>query len=263
MDLGLKGKSVIVTAGSKGLGKASAKQFAAEGANVLIASRNETDLNEAKKEIQEESGNGNVDYVVCDMTNGQDIQNLAAKAVEWNGTVDVLINNTGGPSAGGFDSFEDEDWQNAFELNLLSFVRTIRAVLPYMRENGGGHIVNFASSSIKQPIDHLILSNTFRAGIVGLAKSLSQELAPDHILINTVGPGRIATDRVTSLDQTRADHLGISLEELRDRNERAIPLGRYGKPEEFAKTIVYLCSEANSYMTGQALVIDGGMVKAL
>lgn len=263
MDFGLKGKSVIVTAGSKGLGKASAKQFAFEGAHVLIASRSKSDLEKAKKEIREETGNPNVKYAVCDMTKGQDIQDLMTQAVEWNGTVDVLINNTGGPPSGGFDSFGDEDWQNAFELNLLSFVRTIRAVLPHMRKNGNGYIVNIASSSIKQSIDHLILSNTFRAGIVGLAKSLSQELASDNILINTVGPGRIATDRVAGLDQNRADKLGVSPHQLRDQNEKAIPLGRYGSPEEFAKTVVYLCSEANSYMTGQALVIDGGMVKAL
>lgn len=263
MDLGLKGKSVIVTAASKGLGKATAKQFAAEGAHVLLSSRNEAELEKAKREIQEETGNGSVEYVVCDMTDAQEIQNLAAKAVEWNGTVDVLVNNTGGPPAGGFDSFGDEEWQHAFELNLLSFVRTIRAVLPSMRKNGGGHIMNFASSSIKQPIDGLILSNTFRAGIVGLAKSLSQELASDNIMINTAGPGRIATDRVASLDQIRADEMGLSLEELRDKKEKSIPLGRYGEPGEFAKIVTFLCSKANSYMTGQALVIDGGMVKAL
>ncbi|HET7579252.1 MAG TPA: SDR family oxidoreductase [Bacillales bacterium] len=263
MDLGLKGKSVIVTAASKGLGRAAAKQFAAEEAYVLIASRNETELQNTKQEIRGETGNDSVEYVVCDMTNPKDIEKLGAKAVELYGTVDVLVNNSGGPPAGGFDSFGDEDWQNAFELNLLSFVRTIRAVLPYMRMNGEGRIINIASSSIKQPIDGLILSNTFRAGIVGLAKSLSQELAQDNILINTVGPGRIATDRVASLDQTHAKQLGLSPEALRENQEKSIPLGRYGRPEEFAKAVVYLCSGANSYMTGQALVIDGGMVKAL
>lgn len=263
MDLGLQGKSIIVTAASKGLGKATAKQFAAEGAYVLISSRSEEELEKAKQEIRSETGNEHVDYAVCDVTNPKDIKNLVKKAVELNGTVDVLVNNAGGPPAGTFDKFDDDVWQNAFELNLLSFVRTIREVLPYMRKQGSGHIVNFASSSIKQTLDNLILSNTFRAGIVGLAKSLSQELAKDNILINTLGPGRIATDRVAQLDQIRADKLGTSVEELRAQTEKSIPIGRYGEPEEFANVAVYLCSQANSYVTGQAFVVDGGLVKAL
>src|SRR5690606_12546550 len=147
-------------------------------------------------------------------------------AIDWTGRVDVLINNAGGPPAGGFDRFSDEEWQHAFELNLLSFIRLIREVLPHMREVGSGKIVNFASSSIKQTLDNLILSNTFRAGIVGLAKSLSQELAIDNILINTVGPGRIATDRVAELDQIRANNMGVDYEQLKEQTEKSIPIGR-------------------------------------
>lgn len=263
MDLQLKGKSVVVTASSKGLGKATALEFAREGAHVLLSSRNEEELKKAASEIREASGNDQVDYAVCDITKPEDIQAFIQKAVDWNGTVDVLINNAGGPPAGTFETFADEDWQKAFELNLLSFIRTIREVIPYMKKQNGGRIVNFASSSIKQSIDNLILSNTFRAGIVGLAKSLSQELAKDNILINTLGPGRIATDRVASLDQIRADKLGITVEELKARTEASIPIGRYGEPEEFARTAVFLGSFANTYVTGQSLVVDGGMVKAL
>ncbi|UJL45554.1 SDR family oxidoreductase [Virgibacillus sp. NKC19-16] len=263
MDLQLKGKSVIITAASKGLGKATALQFAKEGAHVLISSRNEEELKKAVTEIKDNTGNGQVRYKVCDITNPDAIKQLAATAVEWNGTIDVLINNAGGPPAGEFDKFSDKDWQNAFELNLLSFIRLIREVVPYMRESGTGKIINFASSSIKQTLDNLILSNTFRAGIVGLAKSLSQELSKDDILINTVGPGRIATDRVADLDQTRADKLDISYEELREQTESSIPIGRYGRPDEFAKMVVFLSSGANTYMTGQSFVVDGGLVKAL
>lgn len=157
----------------------------------------------------------------------------------------------------------DAEWQNSFELNLLSFVRTIREVLPHMRDGGGGHIINFASSSIKQPIDDLILSNTFRAGLVGLSKSLSQELASDHILINTIGPGRIATDRLTQLNEAAAERLEITPDEVKAQAEQAIPIGRLGEPEEFAKAVVFLCSGANTYITGQSLLIDGGLVKAL
>ncbi|MGP4069909.1 SDR family oxidoreductase [Halobacillus sp. B29] len=263
MDFQLKDKSVIVLASSKGLGKAISTEFAKEGAKVLISSRSEEDLAKAKAEIQEVSGNPNIEYQVCDVTNKTQIEQLVQKAVELHGTVDVLINNAGGPPAGTFDDFSDEDWQQAFELNLLSFTRTIREVLPSMKEQKSGKILNIASSSIKQTLDNLILSNTFRAGIVGLSKSLSQELAPDNILINTVGPGRIATDRVASLDQKRAVQAGISAEEVREKAEQNIPIGRYGEPEEFAKAVVFLASGANTYLTGQSLVIDGGLVKAL
>src|SRR5699024_8104731 len=160
------------------------------------------------------------------------------KAAAANGTVDVLINNAGGPPAGTFDDFDDEEWQHAFELNLLSFVRAIREALPYMRKQGRGRIVNIASSAVKQPVDNLILSNTLRAGILGLAKSLSQELASDNILINTVGPGRIATDRVAQLDQINADKQNVSYEQVKSKTEQSIPIGRYGEPDEFANMTV-------------------------
>ncbi|HSP22358.1 MAG TPA: SDR family oxidoreductase [Planococcus sp. (in: firmicutes)] len=263
MDLGLKGKSVIVMAGSKGLGKATALEFAREGANVVIGSRNEEELEKTIAEIKETTGNPNVSYQVCDVTKVEDIKNLVAFAAETNGSVDVLINNAGGPPAGGFDQFTDEQWQKAYELNLLSYIRAIREVLPFMRKQGSGHILNFASSSIKQSLDNLLLSNTFRAGIVGLAKSLSQEFSKDNILINTLGPGRIATDRLAELDHMRADKLGQNYEELKSATEKSIPMGRYGRPDEFAKQAVFLCSGANTYVTGQTLLVDGGLVKAL
>ncbi|HLR72853.1 MAG TPA: SDR family oxidoreductase [Pseudogracilibacillus sp.] len=263
MDMGLKRKSVIVTAASKGLGKATAKQFAKEGANVLISSRNEDTLKETVEEIRSETNNENVKYAVCDMADAEQIKQLVAKAVEYHGTVDVLVNNVGGPPAGNFDKVTDDDWQSSFELNLLSFVRTIREVTPYMREAGGGRIINFASSSIKQPIDDLILSNTFRAGIVGLSKSLSQELASEGILINTIGPGRIATDRLNQLNEAEAERLQVSPDEVKEQAERSIPMGRLGEPEEFAKVVLFLGSGANTYITGQSLLVDGGLVKAL
>ncbi len=263
VDLQITGKTVIVSAASKGLGKASAREFAAEGAHVLIASRNEGELEKTVAEIKAQTGNEHVRYAVCDLTNAESIKQMVQAAVDWTGRVDVLVNNAGGPPAGVFDQFADEDWQQAFELNLLSFIRLIREVLPHMRSVGEGKIVNIASSSIKQTLDNLILSNTFRAGIVGLAKSLSQELAQDQILINTVGPGRIATDRVAELDQIRANKLGKDYEQLKQETEQTIPLGRYGRPDEFAKMIVFLASGANTYITGQTFVVDGGLVKAL
>lgn len=263
METNLTGKSVIVTAASKGLGKASALEFAREGAKVIIASRNQEELEKAVQEIKEITKNEHVQFVVCDVTNPESIRNLVKTAAELHGGVDVLVNNAGGPPAGTFDQFSDEQWQQAFELNLLSFIRLIREVLPHMKKKGGGHIANIASSSIKQALDNLILSNTFRAGMVGLSKSLSQELSKDNILINTVGPGRIATDRLEELDRIKAETTGTAYEELKREAENSIPLGRYGKPAEFAKTVVFLCSGANTYITGQAIVVDGGLVKAL
>ena len=261
MELYLKSKSVLVLASSKGLGKASALEFTKEGANVMLASRNLEELELAQKEIEKETGR-KPNIQVCDVTKPEDIKNLVNVTVELQGTVDVLVNNAGGPPAGGFDVFDDEKWQYAFELNLLSFIRAIREVIPYMRKQGGGRIVNIASSSIKEPVDGLILSNTFRTGIVGLSKTLAKELGPDQILINTVGPGRIGTDRVAQLDQIRADKLGVSYEEGKKQMEQAIPLGRYGTPDEFAKMIVFLGSFANTYVTGQAIVVDGGATKS-
>lgn len=263
MDLYLKGKSVIVTAASKGLGKAVATEFAREGAHVLISSRNEEALKQTAEEIKEETDNSNVDFAVCDMKNSSDIKQLVNKAVETCGTVDVLINNAGGPPAGKFLDMDDADWYHAFELNLLSFIRTTREVIPYMKEQSRGYIVNLASSSIKQTLDNLVLSNTMRPGVVGLAKSLSQELSADNILINTVGPGTIETDRITELNKTKADQQDLSVEEIKKAAEEEIPMKRYGKPQEFAKVIVFLASGANTYITGQSLVVDGGLVKAL
>lgn len=263
MDFGLKDKAVIVTASSKGLRKATALELAKEGARVLISSRNEEELQKTANEITDVTGNQHIHYTTCDMTNPDDIRSLVETAASKLGGVDILVNNTGGPPAGGFQKFEDDDWQYAFELNLLSYIRTIREVIPHMKRNNGGRIVNIASSSTKQAIDGLILSNTFRTGMVGLSKSLSRELAQDHILINTVGPGRIATDRVAELDQLNAEKRNMTVDELRSMSEKAIPIGRYGEPDEFAKVIAFLVSDANTYLTGQSLVVDGGMVTAL
>lgn len=233
-----------------------------EGAKVVISSRDESSLSRTAIEMREKTG-AEVDFFVADLGRDEDTRALVESTVGRFGGVDVLVNNAGGPPAGGFDAVTDEDWQGAFDLNLMSFVRLIRGVLPHMRERDGGRIVNIASSSVKQPIENLILSNTFRAGIAGLAKSLSSELAPDNILINTLGPGRISTGRSDALDESRAEAEDVPLEEIRSRFEAQIPLGRYGTPEEFAKVAAFLASPANSYVTGQAILVDGGLVRAL
>ncbi|SFJ13770.1 SDR family oxidoreductase [Thermoflavimicrobium dichotomicum] len=262
MDLGLNSQVALVTASSKGLGKATAFELAKEGAKVMISSRNQEDLEKTANEIKEQTG-AEVAFCVADLTKSEDIDNLIQETANRFGTIHILVNNAGGPPPGNFDQFQDQDWQYAFELNLLSVIRLIRGVLPFMRQQQYGRIVNFTSSSIKEPIQGLILSNTFRTAVVGLTKSLSVELAGDQILINTVAPGRIATDRLASLDQTKAKQLGISVEEVQQQFFAQIPLGRYGEPSEFAKVATFLASKANSYITGQALLVDGGMVKAI
>lgn len=260
MDLNVKQKTALILASSSGLGKAIAQELANEGANVMLTSRSEDKLKKAKEEI-EKTAVGSVSYTVCDITEAQSIGNLVKQTREVFGPISILVNNAGGPPAGSFEDFTDEDWQHAFELTLLSFIRTIREVLPDLKQYGG-HILNNASSSIKQPIDGLLLSNVFRMGIAGLAKSLSQELAPYSILVNTIGAGRIETDRLKELDQARAEKEGRTKEEVTEQIVSGIPFGRYGKPEEFARVAAFLVSGANTYLTGQNLLVDGGMVKS-
>ena len=262
MDLQLKNRTAIVLASTKGLGKATAVCLAQEGANVTVCGRDEAALAAVKNELEQATGRAPL-AIAADVTQAGDIEKVVDQTVRHFGGVDILINNSGGPKPGTFDMLTDEDWVKAFELNLLSYVRAIRAVLPHMRANNFGRIVNFTSSSIKQPLENLILSNTFRTGVVGLAKSLASELAPDGILINTVGPGRIATDRVAQLDQISAEKRGSTAEEIKRTESARIPLGRYGQPEEFARVVTFLASPANSYVTGQAMLVDGGLVKAL
>jgi 3-oxoacyl-[acyl-carrier protein] reductase len=262
LDLGLEGKVALVTAASKGIGRAIATELAREGANVVISSRDEETLSTVANEIREETG-AVVDLRAADLTSAEDIEALIAHATEGFGGVDVLVNNTGGPQAGTFGDLDDAAWQRGFDQVILSLVRCVRGVLPQMRERGGGRIVNVASSSLKQPIENLTLSNTFRAGLVGLAKDLSLQLAPDGILVNTLGPGRISTARTENMDSAQAESRGVAVEEVREEFLARIPLGRYGTPDEFARVAAFLASPANSYVTGQAILVDGGMIRAM
>ncbi len=261
MDFQLENKNALILASSQGLGKAIATELVKEGANVMLVGRYAEKLATVQQELQS-LGSGKVLFTVADISKLEDIQALVQHTVEALGGIDILVNNAGGPPAGTFNDMSDEQWQQSFELNLLSYIRTIRESLPYLKKQGG-KIVNIASSSIKEPIPGLILSNTFRTAIVGLAKTLSVELAPDNILINTVGPGKIATDRVGHLDKVRAEKQGTTQEQMEEQAKKQIPLGRYGKPEEFAKFVTFLVSGANTYVTGQSYLVDGGMVKSI
>jgi Dehydrogenases with different specificities (related to short-chain alcohol dehydrogenases) len=262
MELGLSGKSAFVAAGSKGLGRACAAALAKEGARVTIASRSLDDLQAAGEQIRSETG-AEVHIVQMDVTNADDIVRAVEEAARKQGGLDVLITNAGGPPPGRLKDLADDDWSSGFQLTLMSAIRLIRAAVPYMEAAGGGRIVNIASSSIKQPIPELLLSNVFRAGIASLTKSLATELGSSGILINTVAPGRIATDRLLQLDERRAREKGAALEEILEETNAGIPLGRTGTPEEFARVAAFYGSFANTYVTGQSLLVDGGMVKAL
>ncbi len=261
MNLGLEDHSVIVCASSAGLGKATALEFCREGANVTLCGRRESALRLTAAEIHAATGR-EPHFVVTDLTKSDEIVRLVEAAVARFGTLFALVNNSGGPPPGSFEQFDDAAWQGAFELNLLSYVRTIRAALPHLRKGHGGRILNFTSTSVRSPIDNLILSNTFRTAVLGLTKTLASELGAEGILINVIGPGRIQTDRIEQLDTLRARNAGVSMDQVRADTCRMIPLGRYGTPEEFAKIAVFLSSPANTYITGQTVLVDGGLVKA-
>jgi 3-oxoacyl-[acyl-carrier protein] reductase len=262
MDLELTGRVALVTAASKGLGRATATQLAAEGARVMISSRGEAELARTAASIAEATG-AQVEYCAADVSNAADVARLIEETQRRLGPVDVLVANAGGPPPGGFEALDDDKWYLAHELNLMSTVRLIRGVLPHMREQKWGRIAIVTSSSVKQPIENLLLSNTYRVAILGLAKSLAIQFAPDGVLVNTVGPGRIATDRVATLDANRAQQTGSSVEEVRAQSEKGIPMGRYGSADEFGRVAAFLVSGANTYTTGQNLLVDGGMVRAI
>ncbi|MBN2365643.1 MAG: SDR family oxidoreductase [Calditrichaeota bacterium] len=261
MELGLKDKAALVMASSDGIGRGVALEFAREGANVMLFARREDKLKEVRDEIKAVTGR-EAGFLAGDITQPEDIGKVVDKTISEFGPVYALFNNTGGPPAGTFEKFDDNDWRTAFDLTLLSYIRGIRAVLPSMKENGGGRILNVTSSSVKLVLDNLILSNTFRMGIVGLSKSLASELGQYNVLINVLGPGKILTDRVEHLDSIRSERAGLPKDEYQKKVQQGIPLGRYGQPEEFARLAVFLCSAANSYISGQTLLVDGGMVKA-
>lgn len=260
MNLGLENKSVIVLASSDGIGFGVAKEFAREKANVVLFGRSKDRLEIAKAKILKET-NQKVEFVVGDITKKEDIESVVNTTVNTYGSVYALFNNSGGPQAATFEELDDRDWIEAFELTLLSYIRSTRLVIPIMRKAGIGKIVNNTSISTKMAIDNLILSNTFRTGIVGMSKTLSKELAKDNILINVVGAGKTATSRVDYLDNVNSKKLGLSLNDIQKESFKSIPLGRYGKIEEISKLVVFLCSEANSYITGQNILVDGGMVR--
>jgi 3-oxoacyl-[acyl-carrier protein] reductase len=262
MDLGLKGKVALVAGASQGMGKATALGFAREGAKVAICARGEAALNEAAAMIRKQTG-GEVFAITADMAKPEDIKKFIDQCAAHFGRIDIIVNNAGGPPPGEFMKFTDEDWNNAYNLSFMSTMRMTREAVPHMRKVGGGRVINITSYSVKEPITGLVLSNAVRSAVIGLAKTLSRELARDKILINNICPGRIDTERAQKLNKARADRVGRPVEEINKEMAAEVPLGRYGTAEETADVIVFLGSERASYVTGTTIQIDGGLVRGI
>jgi 3-oxoacyl-[acyl-carrier protein] reductase len=259
MDLGIQHKVAMVGGASKGLGYAVARALAGEGARVSIASRD--GARRAAEPIQKETG-ADVLPVAADLSKADAIAAWHKATLAAFSGVDLLFCNTGGPPAGASLSFDDAAWQAAFDLLLMSAVRTIRLVVPSMQARGGGAILVGTSSSVKEPIANLALSNVLRASVSALAKTLSLELAASRIRVNQLIPGRIETDRLRQLDEGNAKRTGTPLDEYRAKAAASIPLGRYGAPEEFGRMAAFLLSDAAAYMTGATVQVDGGLIKS-
>jgi 3-oxoacyl-[acyl-carrier protein] reductase len=261
MDLGLRDKVVMIAGASRGLGFAVAETLAAEGARVSIASRREASVIEAAKRIDPYGRRAL--GVAADVRSADDVGKWQRATVQHWGGVDLLVPNSGGPPAGTFASLDDAAWQSAFELLVLGTVRLIRTVLPSMKGRAGASILLLTSSSVKEPIANLTLSNVLRASVAALAKTLAIELASEGIRVNHLMPGRIATDRLRELDETNANRAGLSLEEQQERSKSAIALRRYGDPGEFGRAAAFLLSGAASYITGATLQVDGGLIRSV
>lgn len=262
MDLKLTGKRALVLAASRGLGYATALGLAREGVSLVICSRDRARIDEAAARIRQETG-ARVEALVADVATSDEAERLVAHAVQALGGLDIVVHNAGGPPAGEFLAMTDAQWQKAFDQNLMSLVRLVNAAVPELKKAGGGRILTIASSSIKQPIPGLVLSNALRTGVWGLVKTLARELGPQQILINVVAPGRIQTERIEELDQAMATRRGVDLTQVKKESVASIPLGRLGTPEEFANLLVFLASDAGRYISGQAIIVDGGATAAL
>ena len=261
MDLGLGDAKVFVAASSSGLGRAAALQFSREGAQVVVNGRNVQRVEETALAIAQETG-GNVIALPGDVTDGGTVRELVNQAASDLGGLDVLVTNAGGPPSGSFDTTPLDVWEKSFQLSFMSAVYLIHAALPYLRQSTRAAILTVTSVSVKQPIDNLILSNSLRIGVIGLTKSLANELGPDGIRINSVLPGWTRTNRVTELMQSRAQKQGITVDEAVTKQAAGTPLGRMGEPDEFANVAVFLCSPAASYVTGVMVPVDGGSIQA-
>ncbi len=260
MDLGLKDKVVFVAAASKGLGRAIAEGFAHEGAKLVICSRDETSISSAAKEIAKATG-ADVLAVAADLSGAAGCERFIQAGIAKYGRMDAIVVNAGGPPPGRFEELDEEKWDRAYQLTLMSAVRLTKRAIPELRKTKG-NIVYSTSTTVRMPTAYvpLILSNSLRAAVHGMLKTLSKDLAKDGIRVNALQPGRIQTERIEELDSDTAKRTGRSLEEVRKDWWAQIPLGRYGDPTEYANAAVFLASPRASFITGVSLQVDGGML---
>lgn len=251
MDVGLSGTCALVAASTRGLGFAIAHGLAAEGARVAVSGRTQAAAEKAAAEIARATG-AECAAFAADVGKDGDPQRLVDRVASRFGALDVLVTNAGGPPAGGFSDVGDPQWLATFEATLMSVVRLVRSALPYLRKSGRGRVINVVGSSVKEPIDGLILSNSVRLAVIGLARTIAREVAAEGITVNNVCPGRIMTQRMTDL---YGDEASIA------KAAQQVPMGRLGTPDEFAAMAVFLAGTQASYVTGQTIVIDGGLTR--
>lgn len=262
MDLRLRGKIALVTAASRGLGRAIAEALAAEGTSLVICARGTEALEEAGAAIMKRSG-ANVEMVAADVATDQGIARVWQRARDRFGRVDILVTNAGGPPSGPFESLEWSSWQQAVELTLRSAVELTRLVLPGMKERRWGRILNVTSIAVKQPVDGLMLSNSLRAAVTGFARTLANEVAQYGVTVNNILPGYTRTERVEQLNAATAAREGIAAEDVARRIEAQIPMRRLGEAEEFAALAAFLASEQAAYITAQSIAVDGGWIRSI
>ncbi len=263
MELNLKNKVALIAGASQGIGYGIAKELVSEGAKLSIASRSESKISKAAESLKSINPAATIISSKLDISNSLNINSWIESSVKTLGGIDLLVVNSGGPVPGTFETLEEKNWEEAFELLLLGAIRTIKGALPYLKQSSAPSILCVTSTAVKQPIANLLLSGVFRSGVSSLIKSLASEFAKYHIRVNNLLPGRIDTERVKELDTLAAFHKGHSAEKEKELVSQMIPLGRYGEVEEIAKTAAFLLSPAASYITGQMIVVDGGMLKSL
>lgn len=262
MDLELRDKVALVAAASAGLGQAVAYELAREGARLVIFSRSKERIDAAARAIRDDTG-ADVHPVVANVASVADVQRVVRETIERFSRVDILVTNGGGPPTGGFDAHDDPAYLEAFEQNFLGSVRLIRECLPYMKDQKWGRIINITSLSVKEPQVNLTVSNVVRLGLTGLSKTLSKEVARYNILINNLAPTSVFTERTKVLVESQARRENRSYDEVLAEREKAIPVGRFGRPDELAAMAVLLASPRIGYITGTTIPIDGGVSHSL
>ena len=262
MDLGLRNKVALVTAASQGLGRAVAESLAAEGAIVVICSRNKKALAETAAEIAAAT-KGEIAAFPADVSKPGEVKSLVQAVVKRFGTIHILVNNAGGPPVESFDKLSDRTWDEGVQLTMMSVIRLVREAIPHMQKQHWGRIITINSIVGKQPIPELVISSTLRPGLIGLHKVLATQYARDGILINTVCPGFVMTRRQEEISRVRSAKAKLTVEQYVAQQTKEIPLGRYGTPQEIGDVVAFLASTRVGFLTGATLSVDGGMMRGL